>query len=45
MLKQLGEDPGYLHHVEPEIAAGQLDMKFAVFGDGGVYGVLDEDGG
>ena len=38
---QLGEDPGYLHHVASEIAAGQLDLTFKPYsGDGGVYGVL-----
>ena len=41
VTKQLGEDPGYLHHVASEIAAGQLEMTFRPFtGDGGVYGVL-----
>ena len=40
-MKQLGEDPGYLHHVASEIASGQLDLTFKPFsGDGGVYGVL-----
>ena len=41
VMKQLGEDPGYLHHVASEIAAGQLDLAFKPYsGDGGVYGVL-----
>ena len=41
VLKQLGEDPGYLHHVASEIASGHLDLTFKPFsGDGGVYGVL-----
>ncbi|HZF62558.1 MAG TPA: methyl-accepting chemotaxis protein [Desulfovibrio sp.] len=41
VTKQLGEDPGYLHHVASEIAAGQLDLAFKPYsGDGGVYGVL-----
>ena len=41
VMKQLGEDPGYLHHVASEIASGQLDLTFKPFsGDGGVYGVL-----
>jgi methyl-accepting chemotaxis protein len=41
VIKQLGEDPGYLHHVASEIAAGQLDLAFKPYsGDGGVYGVL-----
>ena len=41
VTKQLGEDPGYLHYVASEIAAGQLDMSFKpVAGEGGVYGVL-----
>ena len=41
VMKQLGEDPGYLHHVASEVAAGQLDLAFKPYsGDGGVYGVL-----
>ena len=41
VTKQLGEDPGYLHHVASEVAAGQLDLRFKPYaGDGGVYGVL-----
>jgi len=41
VVKQLGEDPGYLHYVASEIASGQLDLTFRPFsGDGGVYGVL-----
>ncbi len=41
VTKQLGEDPGYLHHVASEVAAGQLDLTFKPYaGDGGVYGVL-----
>ncbi len=41
VTKQLGEDPGYLHHVASEIADGQLDLEFKPYsGDGGVYGVL-----
>ena len=41
VLKQLGEDPGYLKDVASSIAAGDLDTKFKpVSGDGGVYGVL-----
>ena len=41
VVKQLGEDPGYLHAVANEIASGNLDMQFKPFkGDGGVYGVM-----
>ena len=41
VLKQLGEDPGYLHTVANEIASGNLDVQFKPFkGDGGVYGVI-----
>lgn len=41
VLKQLGEDPGYLHQTASEIASGNLDVAFKPFsGDGGVYGVL-----
>ena len=41
VLKQLGEDPGYLHAVATEIASGNLDVQFKpVKGDGGVYGVI-----
>ena len=41
VLKQLGEDPGYLHTVANEIASGNLDLQFKSFkGDGGVYGVI-----
>lgn len=41
VVKQLGEDPGYLHYIASEIASGQLDLAFKPFsGDGGVYGVL-----
>ena len=40
-VKQLGEDPGYLHAVANEIASGNLDIQFKPFkGDGGVYGVI-----
>ena len=40
-LKQLGEDPGYLHAVASEIASGNLNVQFKPFkGDGGVYGVI-----
>lgn len=41
VLKQLGEDPGYLQHIANEIASGNLDVPFKPFsGDGGVYGVM-----
>lgn len=41
VLKQLGEDPGYLYEVSMEIANGNLDVKLKSFtGDGGVYGAL-----
>ncbi|WP_374287941.1 methyl-accepting chemotaxis protein [Desulfovibrio desulfuricans] len=41
VLKQLGEDPGYLHVVASEIASGNLNVQFKPFkGDGGVYGVI-----
>ena len=41
VLKQLGEDPGYLNTVANEIASGNLDVQFKSFkGDGGVYGVI-----
>jgi methyl-accepting chemotaxis protein len=41
VLKQLGDDPGYLHAVANEIASGNLDVQFKSFkGDGGVYGVI-----
>ena len=40
-LKQLGEDPGYLHAIANEIALGNLDVQFKPFkGEGGVYGVI-----
>ncbi|QCC85270.1 methyl-accepting chemotaxis protein [Desulfovibrio desulfuricans] len=41
VLKQLGEDPGYLHVVASEIASGNLNVHFKPLkGDGGVYGVI-----
>jgi len=41
VMRQLGEDPGYLHRVATDIAAGNLDTQLkAVRGDGGVYGVF-----
>jgi len=41
VLKQLGEDPGYLYEVSMEIANGNLDVKLKSFvGEGGVYGAL-----
>ncbi|MHC1711968.1 MAG: methyl-accepting chemotaxis protein [Solidesulfovibrio sp.] len=41
ILKQLGEDPGYLFSVATEISNGNLDVSFKPFkGAGGVYAML-----